>query len=74
MSFFSANDFITKFDLRKCMTEKCTQCANEIAKIPYKPMDEWKVDGPLCGECYSSKLEEFYPGDHIRVNRLNESD
>ena len=74
MSFFSANDFITKFDLEKCMTGKCTQCSNETGNISYKPMEEWKIEGPLCGKCYSSKLEEFYPGDHIRVNRLNESD
>ena len=56
------------------MTGKCKQCSNDIGELPYNPMPEWKMEGPLCGKCYSSKLEEFYPGKHIRTNRLNESD
>ena len=56
------------------MTGKCTQCSNEIGSSSDKPMDEWNVEGPLCGNCYSRKLEEFYPGDHVTVNRLNEND
>jgi len=56
------------------MTGKCKQCSNDIGEIPCNPMPEWKVEGPLCGKCYSSKLGEFYPGKHIRTNRLNEDD
>ena len=53
---------------------KCTQCNQDVGTIPYNPMPEWKLEAPLCGKCYSSKLEEFYPGKHIRVNRLTEND
>ena len=51
--------------------EKCTICSNEI-EVKFNPMDEWSIDGVLCGDCYSKKLYEHYPGDHIRVN--NEKD
>jgi len=34
----------------------------------YKPMKEWKIDGTLCGDCYSKKLSDFYPGEHVRVD------
>ena len=30
-------------------------------------MKEWGISGPLCGRCYSSRLAEFYPGDHARM-------
>ena len=53
---------------------KCTECDEDVGETPYNPMPEWKMKAPLCGKCYSSKLEEFYPGDHIRVNRLTEND
>ena len=53
------------------MAEKCSVCNNEI-DIPYKPMDEWKIEGSICGKCYSQKLEEYYPGEHIRTNRLTD--
>ncbi len=51
------------------MTQTCSLCKNEIVQ-EYKPMDEWKIEGKICGKCYSQKLEEFYPGEHIRTNRL----
>lgn len=47
--------------------EKCTICSGKI-ELRFNPMEEWKIKGPLCGKCYSKKLNEFYPGDHIRVN------
>jgi len=47
--------------------EKCALCDDDIDH-PYLPMEEWKIDGRLCGKCYSKKLSEFYPGDHERVN------
>lgn len=31
-------------------------------------MKEWKIEGPLCGKCYSKKIDEHYPGEHGRVN------
>ena len=34
----------------------------------YNPMEEWGIAGPICGECYSSRIDEHYPGDHARVN------
>jgi len=51
------------------MVGKCSVCNNDI-DIEYKPMDEWKVKGSICSKCYSQKLEEYYPGEHIRTNRL----
>ena len=65
----SANGFITKFYFKFKMAEKCSVCKNEI-DVEYKPMDEWKIKGSLCSKCYSQKLEEHYPGEHIRTNRL----
>jgi len=32
-------------------------------------MEEWKIKGPICGDCYSKKINEHYPGDHVRVNK-----
>ena len=51
-----------------CMnSERCALCDGEIDHS-YLPMEEWSIDGRLCGKCYSKKLSEFYPGDHERVN------
>jgi DNA-directed RNA polymerase subunit RPC12/RpoP len=47
---------------------KCTICSDEIA-IHYNPMKEWSIDGVLCGDCYSKKLSDFYPGEHARINK-----
>ena len=60
-------NFLFKFT----MTQTCSLCKNEIVQ-EYKPMDEWKIEGKICGKCYSQKLEEFYPGEHIRTNRLTD--
>ena len=32
-------------------------------------MEEWGMEGPMCGKCYSKRLGEHYPGDHARVNK-----
>jgi len=32
-------------------------------------MKEWSIDGVLCGDCYSKKLSEFYPGKHSTINK-----
>jgi len=34
----------------------------------FNPMKEWSINGELCGDCYSKKLGEYYPGEHVRVN------
>jgi len=60
--------FIANQKAVMCMnSEKCALCDGEIDH-PYLPMEEWSIDGRLCGKCYSKKLSEFYPGDHERVN------
>ena len=46
---------------------RCALC-NGIIKTNYAPMKQWKIEGNLCGECYTKKLSEFYPGEHVRVN------
>ncbi|MFM9875164.1 MAG: hypothetical protein ACKVN8_02145 [Nitrosarchaeum sp.] len=49
--------------------EKCTICNDKIS-LHFNPMDEWGgIKGPLCGKCYSKKLDKHYPGDHVRVNK-----
>jgi hypothetical protein len=48
--------------------EKCVICSGEIG-LHYKPMEEWKIDGTLCGKCYSKKVNDHYPGEHVRVNK-----
>ena len=48
-------------------TNKCAICSQKI-EMQYNPMKEWKIDGPICGDCYSKKIHDHYPGDHARVN------
>ena len=52
-----------------CMNsdKKCALCGANIENS-YLPMKEWDIDGHLCGKCYSKKLSEFYPGEHVRVD------
>ena len=47
--------------------EKCTLCKSTL-EYRYLPMKEWKIEGSLCGKCYSKKIFEHYPGEHTRVN------
>lgn len=47
---------------------KCSICGEKI-EMQYNPMEEWNINGPLCGDCYSKKLHDHYPGDHTRVNK-----
>lgn len=55
----------SRFDLAS--SYKCAICS-EKTETRYNPMKEWKIEGVLCGDCYSRQLYEFYPGDHTRVN------
>jgi hypothetical protein len=48
--------------------DKCAICSEEI-KLTFNPMKEWNIEGMLCGDCYSKQLHDYYPGDHIRVNK-----
>ena len=48
--------------------EKCVICSEPVG-FRFKAMEEWKIEGTLCGKCYSKKVDEHYPGDHIRVNK-----
>ena len=48
--------------------EKCVVCSGKI-DLHYNAMEEWEMEGLMCGECYSKKLHEYYPGEHIRVNK-----
>ncbi len=50
------------------LKEKCAICSEKI-ELPFKAMKEWEIEGTLCGKCYSKKLNDYYPGDHIRVNK-----
>ncbi len=55
------------------MAEKCKMCNGPIAQ-KFLPMEKWKIEGPLCGKCYSKKIAEFYPGEHIRVDTSKKQD
>ncbi len=48
--------------------DKCVICSEKIQQH-YNPMEEWGIEGSLCGKCYSKKLGEHYPGEHVRVNK-----
>jgi len=48
--------------------EKCVIC-NEKIEFHFKAMEEWGIEGTLCGKCYSKKINEHYPGEHTRVNK-----
>jgi len=54
------------------MTEKCSICEKDIVNVTYVPMDEWKIKGKICSQCYSKRIEEYYPGKHVRTNRLED--
>jgi hypothetical protein len=47
---------------------KCTICSGKI-ELRFRPMKEWEIEGLLCGKCYSKKIGEHYPGEHVRVNK-----
>ena len=47
---------------------KCAICGGKI-HFRFSPMDEWKIQGDMCGDCYSKKIGEHYPGEHTRVNK-----
>ena len=53
--------------MRMKSDEKCALCDMDIDQA-YIPMREWGIDGHLCGKCYSKKISDFYPGDHVRVD------
>ncbi len=50
------------------LKDKCAIC-NEKMELRYNPMEEWGIEGSMCGKCYSKKLGEHYPGEHARVNK-----
>lgn len=53
------------------MTESCQICSETLER-KFFPMAEWKTKGPMCGKCYSKKIAEFYPGEHVRVDTSKE--
>jgi hypothetical protein len=48
--------------------DKCEICSEKI-QLPFNAMKEWGIEGTICGKCYSKKLNEHYPGEHVRVNK-----
>ena len=38
------------------------------------PMPEWKIKGPLCSKCYSKNISEHYPGEHVRLNLMDDDE
>ena len=48
--------------------DKCIICSEKM-QPRFNPMEEWGIDGAMCGDCYSKKLNEHYPGEHIRINK-----
>ena len=63
--------FFISIKKNKCtlgIKDKCAICSGKI-KLRYNPMEEWGIKGTLCGDCYSKKIKEHYPGEHVRVNK-----
>ena len=68
LQIISQDDFyIDKHKKNKVTKEKCKLCGGEINQTFY-PMEEWKMEGPICGDCYSEKISKHYPGEHVRVD------
>ena len=49
------------------LKEKCSVCGGNMEQ-KYLPMKEWNMEGQMCGKCYSKKIAEHYPGEHVRVD------
>jgi len=47
---------------------KCAICSEDVS-TRFNPMKEWLIEGVLCGDCYSKKLGEFYPGYHKTITK-----
>ncbi|MEW6588825.1 MAG: hypothetical protein AB1299_06635 [Thermoproteota archaeon] len=47
--------------------DKCVLC-NGPMPHKYRAMKDWNINGFMCGTCYSKKIFEHYPGEHVRVN------
>ena len=52
-------------------SQKCTLCNGPI-ELRFTPMKDWGIEGILCGKCYSKKISDHYPGEHVRVNLSDE--
>lgn len=37
----------------------CTICKKQITH-KHKPKSEWKIEGPLCGDCHVTQMKKFY--------------
>jgi hypothetical protein len=37
----------------------CAVCNKELGRHKYKPSEEWKIEGLLCGDCHIEKTKEF---------------
>jgi hypothetical protein len=47
---------------------KCAICSEETS-MHFIPMSEWSIEGVLCGDCYSKKISDYYPGDHAKLSK-----
>jgi len=45
---------------------RCSLC-DGLIKTNYAPKKQWKIEGKICGEWYTKKISEFYPGEHVRM-------
>ena len=48
--------------------QKCAMCGGPVG-FRFKSMAEWDIQGIICDKCYSKKINEHYPGSHVRVNQ-----
>ena len=66
-------------NVTELLAEKVIEFNNRIDNEPkFSEMIKGK-NRTICicvsdGENYSSKLEEFYPGNHVRLNRMDEDE
>lgn len=53
---------------RKKQHDHCAVCGKEL-QHKHSPMDEWEIDGFLCGDCHIDKMKEFYvEGKKLKVD------
>lgn len=56
----------------KKQQECCAVCGKGM-RHKHRPMDEWRIDGYLCGDCHLDKMKEFYDEDN-KNKRKNENE
>ena len=58
---------------RKKERAYCAVCGKEM-QHKHKPMQEWGIDGSLCGDCHLDKMREYYVEGKVPKKKLVKCD